>query len=214
MYSGGFQTQIEKDQLDQVCVVMEINLDTFSWDLNTDESFYIPEVILSCSLEGTAKLSQQFNSIIRHNICRGKYKVSKRPVLINNWEATYFDFDDNKILDIVKEAYKIGIDMLGLDDGWFGKRDNDLSGLGDWYVNEDKFHEDLAGLISKINDMGMKFGLWFESEMVSEDSELYRAHPDWTIKIPRRNPMRSRYQLVLDMSNLEVIDYLKIILNM
>lgn len=160
MYSGGFQTQIEKDQLDQVCVVMEINLDTFSWDLNTDESFYIPEVILSCSLEGTAKLSQQFNSIIRHNICRGKYKVSKRPVLINNWEATYFDFDDNKILDIVKEAYKIGIDMLGLDDGWFGKRDNDLSGLGDWYVNEDKFHEDLAGLISKINDMGMKFGLW------------------------------------------------------
>lgn len=160
MYSGGFQTQIEKDQLDQVCVVMEINLDTFSWDLNKDESFYIPEVILSCSLEGTAKLSQQFNSIIRHNICRGKYKVSKRPVLINNWEATYFDFDDNKILDIVKEAYKIGIDMLGLDDGWFGKRDNDLSGLGDWYVNEDKFHEDLAGLISKINDMGMKFGLW------------------------------------------------------
>ena len=159
MYSGGFQTQIEKDQLDQVCVVMEINLDTFSWDLNKDESFYIPEVILSCSLEGTAKLSQQFNSIIRHNICRGKYKVSKRPVLINNWEATYFDFDDN-ILDIVKEAYKIGIDMLGLDDGWFGKRDNDLSGLGDWYVNEDKFHEDLAGLISKINDMGMKFGLW------------------------------------------------------
>ena len=160
MYSGGFQTQIEKDQLDQVCVEMEINLDTFSWDLNKDESFYIPEVILSCSLEGTAKLSQQFNSIIRHNICRGKYKVSKRPVLINNWEATYFDFDDNKILDIVKEAYKIGIDMLGLDDGWFGKRDNDLSGLGDWYVNEDKFHEDLAGLISKINDMGMKFGLW------------------------------------------------------
>ena len=208
MYSGGFQTQIEKDQLKQVRVVMGINPETFSWKLNASERFNTPEVILSCSMEGTAKLSQQFHKIIRHNVCRGKYQLSQRPILINNWEATYFDFDEKKILDIAKEASKIGIDMFVLDDGWFGKRDSDNSGLGDWYVNENKIKGGLATLISKINDLGMKFGIWFEPEMVSEDSNLYREHPEWAIKIPGRNPMRSRYQLVLDMSNPEVIEYL------
>ena len=208
MYSGGFQTQIEKDQLKQVRVVMGINPETFSWKLNASERFNTPEVILSCSMEGTAKLSQQFHKIIRHNVCRGKYQLSQRPILINNWEATYFDFDEKKILDIAKEASKIGIDMFVLDDGWFGKRDSDNSGLGDWYVNENKIKGGLANLISKINDLGMKFGIWFEPEMVSEDSDLYREHPEWAIKIPGRNPMRSRYQLVLDMSNPEVIEYL------
>ena len=208
MYSGGFQTQIEKDQLKQVRVVMGINPETFSWKLNASERFNTPEVILSCSMEGTAKLSQQFHKIIRHNVCRGKYQLSQRPILINNWEATYFDFDEKKILDIAKEASKIGIDMFVLDDGWFGKRDSDNSGLGDWYVNENKIKGGLATLISKINDLGMKFGIWFEPEMVSEDSDLYREHPEWAIKIPGRNPMRSRYQLVLDMSNPEVIEYL------
>ena len=208
MYSGGFQTQIEKDQLKQVRVVMGINPETFSWKLNASERFNTPEVILSCSMEGTAKLSQQFHKIIRHNVCRGKYQLSQRPILINNWEATYFDFDEKKILDIAKEASKIGIDMFVLDDGWFGKRDSDNSGLGDWYVNENKIIGGLANLFSKINDLGMKFGIWFEPEMVSEDSDLYREHPEWAIKIPGRNPMRSRYQLVLDMSNPEVIEYL------
>ena len=208
MYSGGFQTQIEKDQLKQVRVVMGINPETFSWKLNASERFNTPEVILSCSMEGTAKLSQQFHKIIRHNVCRGKYQLSQRPILINNWEATYFDFDEKKILDIAKEASKIGIDMFVLDDGWFGKRDSDNSGLGDWYVNENKIKGGLANLISKINDLGMKFGIWFEPKMVSEDSDLYREHPEWAIKIPGRNPMRSRYQLVLDMSNPEVIEYL------
>ena len=208
MYSGGFQTQIEKDQLKQVRVVMGINPETFSWKLNASERFNTPEVILSCSMEGTAKLSQQFHKIIRHNVCRGKYQLSQRPILINNWEATYFDFDEKKILDIAKEASKIGIDMFVLDYGWFGKRDSDNSGLGDWYVNENKIKGGLATLISKINDLGMKFGIWFEPEMVSEDSNLYREHPEWAIKIPGRNPMRSRYQLVLDMSNPEVIEYL------
>ena len=208
MYSGGFQTQIEKDQLKQVRVVMGINPETFSWKLNASERFNTPEVILSCSMEGTAKLSQQFHKIIRHNVCRGKYQLSQRSILINNWEATYFDFDEKKILDIAKEASKIGIDMFVLDDGWFGKRDSDNSGLGDWYVNENKIKGGLANLISKINDLGMKFGIWFEPEMVSEDSDLYREHPEWAIKIPGRNPMRSRYQLVLDMSNPEVIEYL------
>ena len=208
MYSGGFQTQIEKDQLKQVRVVMGINPETFSWKLNASERFNTPEVILSCSMEGTAKLSQQFHKIIRHNVCRGKYQLSQRPILINNWEATYFDFDEKKILDIAKEASKIGIDMFVLDDGWFGKLYSDNSGLGDCYVNENKIKGGLANLISKINDLGMKFGIWFEPEMVSEDSDLYREHPEWAIKIPGRNPMRSRYQLVLDMSNPEVIEYL------
>ncbi|MDE5893954.1 MAG: alpha-galactosidase, partial [Acetatifactor sp.] len=151
MYSGGFQVQIERDQLEQVRLVMGINPETFSWTLASGESFYTPEVILSCSDEGTARLSQRFHYVIRNHVCRGKYKLGKRPVLINNWEATYFDFDEQKILDIAKQASELGIDMMVLDDGWFGKRDSDTSGLGDWYVNENKLKGGLQKLIGKIN---------------------------------------------------------------
>lgn len=208
MYSGGFQAQVEKDQLEQVRLVMGIHPDTFEWTLEAGEAFYTPEVILSCSTTGFAKLSQNFHHIIRNHVCRGTYQLSSRPVLINNWEATYFDFNEEKILNIARQASKLGIDMMVLDDGWFGKRDNDCSGLGDWFVNEKKLNGGLKALVEKINAMGMKFGLWFEPEMVSEDSDLYRNHPDWAIQIPGRKPMRSRYQLVLDMSNPEVVDYL------
>lgn len=208
MYSGGFQAQVEKDQLEQVRLVMGIHPDTFEWTLEAGEAFYTPEVILSCSTTGFAKLSQNFHHIIRNHVCRGKYQLSSRPVLINNWEATYFDFNEEKILNIARQASKLGIDMMVLDDGWFGKRDGDCSGLGDWFVNEKKLNGGLKALVEKINAMGMKFGLWFEPEMVSEDSDLYRNHPDWAIQIPGRKPMRSRYQLVLDMSNPEVVDYL------
>lgn len=208
MYSGGFQAQVEKDQLEQVRLVMGIHPDTFEWTLEAGEAFYTPEVILSCSTTGFAKLSQNFHHIIRNHVCRGTYQLSSRPVLINNWEATYFDFNEEKILNIARQASKLGIDMMVLDDGWFGKRDDDCSGLGDWFVNEKKLNGGLKALVEKINAMGMKFGLWFEPEMVSEDSDLYRNHPDWAIQIPERKPMRSRYQLVLDMSNPEVVDYL------
>ena len=208
MYSGGFQAQVEKDQLEQVRLVMGIHPDTFEWTLEAGEAFYTPEVILSCSTTGFAKLSQNFHHIIRNHDCRGTYQLSSRPVLINNWEATYFDFNEEKILNIARQASKLGIDMMVLDDGWFGKRDDDCSGLGDWFVNEKKLNGGLKALVEKINAMGMKFGLWFEPEMVSEDSDLYRNHPDWAIQIPGRKPMRSRYQLVLDMSNPEVVDYL------
>lgn len=208
MYSGGFKTQIELDQLEQVRFVMGIDPDNFSWKLEEGESFFAPEVILSCSDKGFSQLSHNFHKIIRNNVCRGKYKLSKRPVLINNWEATYFDFDESKIENIARQASKLGIDMMVLDDGWFGKRDSDNSGLGDWFVNENKLKGGLAPLVQKIKQMGMKFGIWFEPEMVSEDSKLYRAHPEWAIRIPGRNPMRSRYQLVLDMSNPDVITYL------
>ena len=208
MYSGGFQAQVEKDQLEQIRLVMGIHPDTFEWILEAGEAFFTPEVILSCSTTGFAKLSQNFHHIIRNHVCRGTYQLSSRPVLINNWEATYFDFNEEKILNIARQASKLGIDMMVLDDGWFGKRDDDCSGLGDWFVNEKKLNGGLKALVEKINAMGMKFGLWFEPEMVSEDSDLYRNHPDWAIQIPGRKPMRSRYQLVLDMSNPEVVDYL------
>lgn len=208
MYSGGFQTQVEKDQLEQVRIVMGINPDTFLWTLDAGECFYAPEVILSCSVNGFGELSHRFHNIIRSNVCRGKYKLSKRPVLINNWEATYFEFDEEKIEKIARQASELGIDMMVLDDGWFGKRNSDTSGLGDWFVNETKLRGGLGRLVERINQMGMKFGIWFEPEMISEDSELYHKHPDWAVSIPGRKPVRSRYQLVLDMSNPEVTEYL------
>ena len=208
MYSGSFQAQIEVDQLGQARMVMGIHPEQFSWNLEVGERFYTPEVILSCSTQGLGRLSQQFHSVIRNHVCRGDYKLSARPILINNWEATYFDFNEEKILSIAKQASELGIDLMVLDDGWFGKRDDDCSGLGDWTVNEQKLKGGLGALVEKINALGMRFGLWFEPEMVSEDSDLYRAHPDWALRIPGRDPVRSRYQLVLDLSREEVRDYL------
>jgi len=208
MYSGGFQTQIELDQLNQTRIVMGIHPDTFCWTLNGGESFYTPEVILSCSDEGMDKLSGRFHKVIREHVCRGKYKMTERPVLINNWEATYFDFDEEKIFNIAKQASELGVDMMVLDDGWFGKRDSDSTGLGDWFVNEDKIKGGLEKLVERINGLGMKFGIWFEPEMISEESNLYKEHPDWAIQIPGRKPMRGRYQLVLDMTRQDVRDYL------
>lgn len=208
MYSGSFQTKIQLDQMEQVRLVMGINPELFRWELKPSEVFDTPEVIMSYSSNGMEKLSHNFHKVIREHVCRGKYKLAERPVLINNWEATYFDFNEEKILKIAEQAASLGVDMLVLDDGWFGKRDDDCSGLGDWFVNEKKLCGGLGSLAEKIKEMGMKFGLWFEPEMVSEDSELYRSHPDWAIKIPSRKPVRSRYQLVLDMTNPEVREYL------
>lgn len=208
MYSGSFQTKIQLDQLNQVRLIMGINPDLFRWELKPSDTFDTPEVILSYSGKGIETLSHNFHKVIREHVCRGKYKLAERPVLINNWEATYFDFDEQKILKIAGQAAELGVALLVLDDGWFGKRDDDCSGLGDWFVNEEKLHGGLGKLAEKINAMGMKFGLWFEPEMVSEDSKLYREHPEWAIKIPSRNPVRGRYQLVLDMTNPEVREYL------
>ena len=208
MYSGSFQTKIQLDQMEQVRLVMGINPELFRWELKPSEVFDTPEVIMSYSSNGMEKLSHNFHKVIREHVCRGKYKLAERPVLINNWEATYFDFNEEKILKIAEQAAALGVDMLVLDDGWFGKRDDDCSGLGDWSVNEKKLCGGLGSLAEKIKKMGMKFGLWFEPEMVSEDSELYRTHPEWAIQIPSRKPIRSRYQLVLDMTNPEVREYL------
>ncbi|MGN0442366.1 MAG: alpha-galactosidase, partial [Acutalibacteraceae bacterium] len=208
VYSGSFQTKIELTQLNQVRVLMGINSECFSWELKPNEQFSTPEVILSYSDSGMETLSHNFHNVIRNNICRGEYKLSERPVLINNWEATYFDFNEERLENIAKEASRLGVDMFVMDDGWFGKRDSDTSGLGDWFVNEAKLKGGLSTLVEKVKSFGMKFGIWFEPEMVSEDSELYKAHPEWAIQIPNRKPTRGRYQLVLDMTRQDVRDYL------
>lgn len=208
MYSGCFQAQVEYDQVNQTRLVMGINPHTFCWELAPHKKFYTPEAILSCSDQGMETLSHQFHKVIREHVCRGKYKLAERPVLINNWEATYFDFNEEKLLHIAEEAARLGVDMLVMDDGWFGKRNNDDSGLGDWFVNKEKLPNGLNGLVKKVNDLGMQFGIWVEPEMISEDSELYREHPEWAIRIPGRNPMRGRYQLVIDMTRQDVRDYL------
>lgn len=208
MYSGSFKTEIELDQLNQVRMVMGINPSLFSWTLKSGEEFYAPDAIMSFSSNGLSTLSHNFHKIIRNNVCRGKYKLYNRPILINNWEATYFDFTEEKIYDIARSASSLGVEMMVMDDGWFGKRNGEESGLGDWFVNKDKIHGGLKNLVQKINDLGMKFGIWFEPEMISEDSEIYRTHPDWAIKIPNRKPIRSRCQLLLDITREEVRDYL------
>lgn len=208
MYSGSFSARVEYDQLHQTRLVMGINPDLFDWSLGKNEDFYTPEVILTYTDKGLEQMSHNFHGIIRNNVCRGKYKMASRPVLINNWEATYFDFDEVKLCAIAQKAAELGMDMFVMDDGWFGKRNDDTSGLGDWFVNESKLKGGLKPLVDKINKLGLKFGIWFEPEMVSPDSDLFRNHPDWAISIPKRNPTLSRCQLVLDMTRTDVRDYL------
>ena len=206
VYSGCFQGEVLKDQLNQTRMMLGLQEEAFRYPLETGEMFQAPEVILSYSSEGMNRLSQNLHHCIRQHICRGKYKEEIRPILINSWEAAYFDFTGDTIYELAKAAKEVDIDMLVMDDGWFGKRDDDNSGLGDWFVNEKKLGGTLGNLIKKINDLGVKFGIWIEPEMVSEDSDLYRKHPDWALTVPGRNPVRSRNQLVLDFSRKEVVD--------
>ena len=206
VYSGCFQGEVLKDQLNQTRMMLGLQEEAFRYPLETGEMFQAPEVILSYSSEGMNRLSQNLHHCIRQHICRGKYKEEIRPILINSWEAAYFDFTGDTIYELAKAAKEVNIDMLVMDDGWFGKRDDDNSGLGDWFVNEKKLGGTLGNLIKRINDLGVKFGIWIEPEMVSEDSDLYRKHPDWALTVPGRNPVRSRNQLVLDFSRKEVVD--------
>ncbi len=207
VYSGNFTFDVEVDQLNQTRAVMGINPYHFTYELQQGEVFEAPEVIMAYSGNGFARLSHIYHDALRFNLIRSKYVESPRPVLINNWEGTYFDFNADKIYNIAKVAKEIGLDMLVLDDGWFGKRDCDLSGLGDWYVNEEKMQGTLAALSARIHALGLKFGLWVEPEMVSEDSDLFRAHPEWVLRIPGRDYDRSRFQLNLDITQKEARDY-------
>ena len=208
MYSGNHRTDIELDQSGSVRVVSGINSEGFSWFLEPGEHFDTPEVLLTYSPAGFATLSQAYHRFLRENVCRHYIPLAERPILLNSWEAMYFDFDEDKLLGLACEAKELGVDMLVIDDGWFGHRDDDRSSLGDWFPNTRKLPHGFDTLLRKIDGMGLKVGLWVEPEMVSEDSELYRAHPDWALRVPGRKPTLGRSQMVLDLSRPEIVNWL------
>lgn len=204
VYSGNFLGQVEMSQQGQLRMVMGIHPVDFCWNLASGEAFQAPEVVMVYSAAGLGHMTRTFHDLYRNHLIRGPYKNKARPSVINNWEGTYFQFDTQKLLDIGREAAAAGIEMLVLDDGWFGKRNNDDSSLGDWFVNEEKLPGGLKYLVEELNKMGLRFGIWLEPEMISPDSELYRAHPDYALQIPGREPTQARQQLVLDLSRKEV----------
>ncbi len=208
VYSGNFLCEAERDQYDQTRLLMGLQSDVFHYTLEQGEKLTVPETILCYSDRGLGLLSARFHACIGEHLCRGKFRDAPRPVLLNSWEAAYFTFDGQTILKLAKSTAALGIDMIVMDDGWFGKREDDNSGLGDWQVNEKKLGCTLRELIDKVNSEGVKFGIWIEPEMVSEDSELYRKHPDWALRIPGREPVRGRNQLVLDFTRKDVRDYI------
>lgn len=207
IYSGNHSTAAKIDQFGNLRVQQGINPYQFKWTLEPNESFCTPQSVMCYSDEGFGKMSREYHNVYRNNLMRSKFTKELRPILINNWEGTYFDFTEEKLLDMAKKAKEAGIELFVLDDGWFGKRNNDRCSLGDWTVNREKLPSGIDGLAKKINGIGLKFGLWFEPEMVSPDSELYRKHPDWAIKLNERTPVEIRHQLILDLSRGEVCDY-------
>lgn len=208
LYSGNFEAAVERSQFENSRLVMGINPYHFCYTLAPGESFTAPETAMVCSPSGFTQMSQQFHRAIRERLCRDPYAGRRRPVLINSWEATYFDFDADKLVNIAKEAAPLGIELFVMDDGWFGSRDSDRGGLGDWTVNQRKLPGGLETLVPRINALGMEFGIWVEPEMVNEDSQLYREHPDWALGVPSRDYTRGRSQLVLDFSRREVRDHI------
>lgn len=208
VYSGNFEAGVTKSQFNSLRAYMGIGAKNFRWTLKSGDVFEAPEVVMTYSSAGLGKMTRTFHDLFRTHLIRSKYKDMERPILINNWEATYFDFDSDKLIAIAREAQKSGIEMLVMDDGWFGERNDDNSSLGDWFVNEDKLKGGLKKLVDEINALGMKFGIWMEPEMVSPKSKLFEEHPDWAIQLPDRFPCRSRNQLVLDITRQEVRDYI------
>ena len=208
LYSGNFEAAVECSQYENSRLVMGIHPWHFCWTLAPGEAFTSPEAALVCSPCGFGQMSRQFHRAVREHLLRDPYGRKRKPVLINNWEATYFDFTADRLVSIAKEASDMGIELFVMDDGWFGDRNDDNSGLGDWWVNEKKLPGGLEGLASGIHDLGMVFGIWVEPEMVNENSALYREHPDWVLRIPGRAPARGRGQLVLDFSRKEIRDHI------
>ncbi|MFD1178235.1 alpha-galactosidase [Paenibacillus puldeungensis] len=208
IYSGNFLAQVEVDTYDVTRVMMGIHPNGFSWGLQPGESFQTPEVVMVYSDKGLNKMSQTFHELYRTRLARGFWRDRTRPILINNWEATYMKFNEDKILEIARSAADLGIELFVLDDGWFGKRNTDTTSLGDWYPNKEKLPNGISGLASKITDLGLKFGLWFEPEMISKESDLYLKHSDWIMAVPYRSMSPGRNQYVLDLTKAEVIDYL------
>ena len=206
VYSGNFLAQAEVDNYDVTRVLMGIHPSGFQWELLRGEEFQTPEVVMVYSDQGMNYMSQIYHKLYRTRLARGVWRDQTRPILINNWEATYFDFDEEKILAIAKRAREIGVELFVLDDGWFGHRDDSTSSLGDWYPHLGKLPNGVKGLAEKINALGMKFGIWIEPESVNRDSDLYRNHPDWVMGDLNRNISQSRNQLLLDFSKKEVVD--------
>lgn len=208
VYSGGFSASAHVDQFGGTRMQMGLNPQDFCWRLEPGGSFQTPECVLAYSAAGLDGMSQVFHRLYAQRLVRGEYKHKPRPVLLNNWEATYFDFDEEKLVRIAACAKELGVELFVLDDGWFGHRDDDNSSLGDWVEDRRKLPGGLAGLAGRITAMGLRFGLWFEPEMVSVDSALYRAHPEWALGVPGRPHSFGRNQLVLDLSRADVCDYL------
>ncbi|MCR5558156.1 MAG: alpha-galactosidase, partial [Butyrivibrio sp.] len=208
VYSGNFIAKAECDSFGRTRMLMGINPETFSWPLNKGDEFETPEVVMAVTVRGLNDLSQTYHLLYNNNLVRGEWKNKPRPILINNWEATFMDFDEERILKIAEKAKEAGVELFVLDDGWFGERDDDYAGLGDWVENPKKLPQGMKGLARKINAMGMKFGFWIEPEMVNPDSNLYRRHPEWVLSTPGRKASLGRHQLVLDYSRKEVVDYI------
>lgn len=208
IYSGNFLAQAEVDTHDTTRVLLGINPEWFDWKLEPGEEFQTPEAVMVYTDRGMNDMSQTFHRLFQKRLARGYWRDRERPILINNWEATYFDFTEERIVEIAKKAKEQGIELFVLDDGWFGKRTSERAGLGDWKANPERLPEGITGLAQKVEELGMKFGLWFEPEMVNKDSDLYREHPDWILSVPERRQSQGRYQYVLDFSRKEVVDYI------
>ncbi|MCA0252947.1 MAG: alpha-galactosidase [Actinobacteria bacterium] len=208
VYSGNHYTAVELSQRDLVRVTSGINPIGFEWTLEPGARFETPEAVLSWSDEGYNGLSANLHEFVGRHIVRGQWRDAERPVLVNNWEGTYFDFDHRRVVSMARRAAGLGAELFVLDDGWFGARNDDHAGLGDYAVNRRKLPKGLEGLAAEITGLGLKFGLWFEPEMVNRDSDLYRAHPEWAIAVPGRTPSEGRFQLILDLTRPEVRDHI------
>ena len=208
IYSGNHSTVAQMDWAGRLRIQQGISNQSFSWLLEPGEEFLTPQSVICYSAEGFGELSHKYHKLYTNHLMRSKWTKEQRPVLINSWEGCYFDFDEAKLLAMAEKAKTAGIELFVLDDGWFGKRDDAESSLGDWVVYKKKLPDGLDGLAKKINAMGMKFGLWFEPEMVSPDSDLCRAHPEWVVRVPQVEPIHYRFQWVLDLSNPDVCDYI------
>lgn len=206
IYSGNFLAQAEVDTHDTTRILLGINPSGFDWKLSPGEAFQTPEAVMVYSSRGMNDMSQTFHRLYQKRLARGYWRDRVRPVLINNWEATYFDFTEDRLVEIAEKAKESGVELFVLDDGWFGKRCNDFTGLGDWIANPERLANGITGLAERIEDLGMKFGLWFEPEMVNQNSDLYRAHPDWILQAPNRTNSLGRHQCVLDFSRKEIVD--------
>ncbi len=206
VYSGNFLAQAEVDTWDTTRITLGINPFGFDWKLEPGQGFQTPEAVAVYSHQGMGAMSRTFHTLYRSRLARGEWRDRPRPILINNWEATYFNFDEDKLVSIAQAAKRDGVELFVLDDGWFGARRSDRAGLGDWIANPELLPQGIPGLAERIEALGMRFGLWFEPEMVNRDSDLYRAHPDWLLQTPGRTPSHGRNQFVLDFSRPEVVD--------